>query len=103
MFGLGHRDEPLMAVSVGVNAGGSAPPTASWKLDSACADCDAARMSGYSVVAIAGALSVDPGDVRAVLVDADEDPLPGWAVTDVHRYLDPHGERVVPDCTCPMR
>jgi hypothetical protein len=33
--------------------------------------------------------------VRAVLVDTDEDPLPAWVVTDVHRYLNPHAERTV--------
>jgi hypothetical protein len=58
-------------------------------------------MSDFSVVAVAAALSVDPGDVRAVLVDADEDPLPAWAVTDVHSYLDPHGERTVPGLHVP--
>jgi hypothetical protein len=45
--------------------------------------------------------AVDPGDVRAVLVDVDEDALPGWAVTDVHRALDPHGERTMPKLHAP--
>jgi hypothetical protein len=58
-------------------------------------------VSDYSIAAIATALSVDPGDVRAVLVDTDDDPLPAWAVTDVHRYLDPHGERTVPELHVP--
>jgi hypothetical protein len=55
----------------------------------------------YSIAAVAAALAVDRGDVRAVLVDVDEDPLPGWAVTDVQRALDPHGERTVPELHIP--
>ena len=58
-------------------------------------------MTDYSIAAVAAALAVDPDDVRAVLVDVDDDPLPGWAVTDVHRTLDPHGERTVPELHVP--
>jgi hypothetical protein len=43
-----------------------APPSASW--------CDVDN----SIAAVAVALSVDPGDTRAVLVDTDTDPLPAW-------------------------
>jgi hypothetical protein len=33
----------------------------------------------------------------------DKDPLPAWAVTDVHRALGPHGERTVPELHTPGR
>jgi hypothetical protein len=42
-------------------------------------------------------VGVDPGDVHAVLIDVSEDPLPDWAVADVHRTRDPHGNRTVPE------
>lgn len=58
-------------------------------------------MADYSIAAVAAAIAVDPGDVRAVLVGVDKDPLPDWAVTDVHRALDPHGERTVPELHTP--
>jgi hypothetical protein len=58
-------------------------------------------VADYSIAAVAAALAVDPGDVRAVLVDVNEDPLPRWAVTDVHRALNPHGERTVPELHIP--
>ena len=32
---------------------------------------------------------------------ADGDPLPAWAVDDVHRTLDPQGERRVPEWHTP--
>jgi hypothetical protein len=60
-------------------------------------------VADYSIAAVAAALAVDPGDVRAVLVDVDKDPLPAWAVTDVHRALGPHGERTVPELHTPGR
>jgi hypothetical protein len=56
-------------------------------------------MPDYSVAAVAATLSLVPGDVRADLVDTDEDRR--GAVTEVHRYLDPHGERIVPELHVP--
>ena len=61
----------------------------------------AARMPDYTVTAVADALHVSPGDVRAVLLDTDDDPLPAWAVDDVHQCLDPDGERTVPEWHTP--
>ena len=58
-------------------------------------------MTDYSIAAVAAALAVDPDDVRTVLIDVKDDPLPSWAVTDIHRALDPHGERTVPQLHIP--
>lgn len=54
-------------------------------------------MPDLSIAAVADALHVSSEDVRTVLVDTEDDPLPAWAVDDVHQTLNPNGERTVPE------